>query len=119
MIEKTVLEYLTDKLNIPVLMELPEVPSEDFPVMPDQFVVLEKIASSKTNHVKNDSIAIQSYSLTRLYDAAALDETVRDAMDDIIALDEIGGVRLASNYNFTDTDTKRYRYQCVYDIYHV
>ena len=41
MIETIVLNYLTDNMDVPVLMELPEVPSEDFPIMPERFIVLE------------------------------------------------------------------------------
>ena len=119
MIETTVLDYLNERLGVPVLMELPEVPSEDFPTFPEQFVVIQKIGATRENHVVDDSIAIQSYSLVSKYNAAALDEAVREAMDQIIILDEIGGIRLASNYDFTDMTTKRYRYQCVYEIYHV
>lgn len=116
MIETTVLNYLGDKLDVPVLMELPEVPSEDFPVFPEEVVVIEKIADSVSNMLHTASIAIQSYSTNSLYDAAALDERVRKAMDAIEELNEIGGASMESNYNFTNTGTKRYRYQCVYDI---
>ena len=119
MIETTILEYLAERLTVPVLMELPEVPSADYPTMPEEFVVIEKVGSKKTDHVVNDSIAFQSYSTTRMVNAAELDEDVREAMDSIVELNEIGGVRLASNYNFTDIRTKRYRYQCIYEIYRV
>lgn len=119
MIEQIVLNYLSTKLDVPVLMELPEVPTEDFPEWPDQFVVIERVGTSRTDHVKLVSFAFQSYSMTRLYDAAALDDEVKNAMDEIIELPEIGGIRLASNYNHTDTRTKRYRYQCVFDISYV
>ena len=118
MIEVTVLNYLNENLDTPVLMELPEVPSEDYPTFPEKLVVIERIATSRTNHVNVVSLAFQSYA-DSLYEAALLDEQVRSLMDSIVALDEIGGIRLASNYNFTDTRTKRYRYQCVYDIYFV
>jgi hypothetical protein len=47
-----------------------------------------------------------------------LDESVRQAMEQAVTLDNIASARLASNYNFTDTSTKRYRYQAVYDIYY-
>lgn len=116
MIESTVYEYLTSELSVPVLMELPEVPSEAYSTMPDQFVVLEKVGESIINHVRSASIAIQSYSLTSLYDAASLDETVRSFMDEMAAHTDVSSCRMASNYNFTDTRTKRYRYQCVYTI---
>jgi len=116
MIEKTVYDYLQGTLDVPVFMELPEVPSEDFPVWPECFVLIEKIAERVSDHVHTASVALQSYSTESLYKAAELDETVRDTMDDMPGLPEIGSCRMSSNYNFTDTRTKRYRYQCVYDI---
>lgn len=119
MIEHTVLNYLKQNIDVPVLMELPEVPSDDFPEWPERLVVIERIAGTRRNFVNNVSLAFQSYSTERLEDAALLDQEVRAAMDNIIELDTIGGVRLASNYNFTDSRTKRYRYQCVYEIYYI
>lgn len=119
MIETIILNYLKEILDVPVLMELPEVPSEDYPEFPERLVTIEKIGGSKTNFVFIASIAFQSHSTKRLHDAAALDEEVRLAIDQMIELPEIGSVRLASNYNHTDTRTGRYRYQCVYDICYI
>lgn len=114
MIETTILTYLKSKLDVPVLME---VPTSD--PMPDRFVTIEKVGSTRKDHVVCDSIAFQSHSLTRLYDAAMLDEAVRQAVDEMPAETSVGSVYLASNYNHTDMRTKRYRYQCVYEIYHI
>lgn len=61
MIEKTVYDYLSGCLSVPVMMELPEVPSEDYPTFPEEFVVLEKVAGSVTDHINFATIAIQSY----------------------------------------------------------
>lgn len=118
MIEETVMNYLRTQLQVDVLMELPEVPSEDYPIFPAELVTIERVGGSVTNRVNAASLAIQSHAQS-LYGAAALDERVREAMDGIVALPEIGGVRLSSNYNHTDTRTKRYRYQSVFDIYYV
>lgn len=118
MIEEIVLNYLSTELDVPVMMEYPEVPSEDFPVLPDQFVVIERVGGGKSNHVNSASLAFQSYGKS-LYDAAALDELVRAKMEDISALSEIGGVHMTSNYNHSDSRTHQYRYQCVWDIYFV
>lgn len=118
MIEKTVYDYLAGALDgVPVFMELPEVPSTDYPVFPEACVLIEKVGESVRNHVHTSSVALQSYSTKSLYEAAALDESVRDAMD-IMAeeVDDISRCHMESNYNHTDTRTKRYRYQCVYDI---
>ena len=53
-----------------------------------------------------------------MYEAAALNELVKTAADSLVTLDEIASAKLNSDYNFTDTTTKRYRYQAVYDIKH-
>ena len=116
MIEQIVLEYLTEHINVPVFMELPEVPSEDNPTMPERFILLEKVGGGQTDHINSGSIAVQSYSLNSLYEAASLDEETRALMQNIVELDDISGVRIASNYNHTDTRTKRYRYQSVFDF---
>ena len=108
MIEKIVLDYLNDALNVPVYMEMPEN-------KPDRFVLIEKTGSSRENHIDFATITIQSYAGS-LYYAAALNEDVKQAMDDIIALDTVSSAELNSDYNFTDTETKKYRYQAVYDL---
>lgn len=118
MIEKVVLDYLTAELDVPVMMEAPEVPSEDFPEVPARFVVIEKVGARKENRGNTASIAFQSYAES-MYEAAALDEAVREAVENIIVLNAIAGVRLTSNYNHTDPRTKQYRYQCVYEFYFV
>lgn len=116
MIEQIVLDYLTEHINVPVFMELPEIPSGEFPTLPERFILLEKVGGGQTDHIDSGSIAVQSYSLNSLYEAANLDEEMRTVMYGIVELDDISGVRLASNYNHTDTRTKRYRYQSVFDF---
>ena len=108
MIETTVLNYLKEALTVPVRMEMPENP-------PRRYVVLEKTGSSRTNRLNTATIAAQSYAES-LVEAAKLNEEVKAAIDNMIELDAISACRLNSDYNFTDTQTKNYRYQCVYVI---
>ena len=108
MIETTVLDYLTGKLDVPVYMEEPEKP-------PQSYVVIEKTGSSKENYICSAMLALQSYGET-LLQAAELNEQVKVAMDDIVELDLVSRAELNTDYNFTDTQTKRYRYQAVYDL---
>lgn len=116
MIETIIRDYLEGALSgVPVFLEMPMVPDEE---LPTEFVLVERIAGSKTNQIDFASFAFKSYSTQRLYNAALLDESVRRAMEQAVTLDSIASVRLASNYNFTDVATKRYRYQAVYDIYY-
>ena len=44
MIEKTVLNYLNRKLDVPVYMEVPEKPEKEY-------VVIEKTGSGAENHI--------------------------------------------------------------------
>lgn len=108
MIEITVLDYLSGKLDVPVYMEEPEKP-------PQSYVVIEKTGSSKENYICSAMLALQSYGET-LLQAAELNEQVKVAMDDIVELDLVSRAELNTDYNFTDTQTKRYRYQAVYDL---
>ena len=108
MIETIVLDYLSSVLPEPCSLEVPERP-------PARFVVLEKTGSSRENYINTASFAVQSYGPS-LFEAAELNERVKAAMDDLIQLPDIISSDLDSDYNFTDTSTKRYRYQAVYDI---
>ena len=110
MIELIVLNALSTMLTpIPVVMEVPEE-------KPGTYVVLEKTGSQRVNRVDGATFAVQSYAPT-LYEAAALNEQVKSAMDQLPYLtEEIFRAALNSDYNFTDTETKERRYQAVYDI---
>lgn len=109
MIEKIIYDYLNDQ-GFSAYMQKPENP-------PSEYVLIEKTGSSRTNYINTATIALQSYAGS-LYSAALLNEEVKRAMDNSIALDEICSASLNSDYNFTDTTTKEYRYQAVYDIVH-
>lgn len=110
MIEKTVLDFLQDKTLLSCSMEVPENP-------PSEYIVIEKTGSARENFVNSATLAIQSCAAS-LYRAAEINELVKAVMDGIATLDDISSAYLNSDYNFTDTSTKTYRYQAVYDIYY-
>ena len=110
MIEKTVLDYLNEILDVPAYMESPEEP-------PESYVLIEKTGGGEEDCIYWATLVIQSYAES-LYRAAELNEKVKKAMADAIAIDEICNVGLNSNYNYTDATTKKYRYQAVFNIYH-
>ena len=111
MIEKVISDYLNDNLSLPVYTEIPKNP-------PTKFFVFEKTSGAQVNHISNATIAVKSYA-SSLYEAAEMNEEIKDAMIyGLISRDEIISVSLNSDYNFTDTTTKKYRYQAVFDIYH-
>lgn len=108
MIEIIVKNYLTKLLDIPVVFEHQKN-------LPKRYIILEKIGGSKENFLNSSTIAIQSYAES-LYEAAKLNEKVKQLMNDLMKVEEISKVKLNSDYNFTDTETKKYRYQAVFDI---
>ncbi len=108
MIEVIVLNYLNEKLNVKCYMEKPENP-------PESYVLIEKTGGTEKNMIQSATLAIQSYGKT-LQKAAALNEEVKKALRDITDLDSVSKAERNSDYNFTDTSTKRYRYQAVYNF---
>lgn len=108
MIEEIIKDYLKTRLGVRVLLEYPDSNEE-------RFVVIEKTGSSEVNGVKSATIAIKSVA-DSLYNAAVLNEQVKDAMREIVILDEISDVSVNSDYNYTDTQTKQYRYQAVFSV---
>ncbi len=83
--------------------------------MPERYVLFEKLGSSKSNYLTSATFAFQSYAES-MYEVAKLNEELKQAVESLISLDGIGGVSLNSDYNFTDSQTKKYRYQAVFDI---
>ena len=110
MIERIVRDWLAEKLAVPVCMEIPANAA-------GTFVLVEKTGSGRENHILSATLALQSYAPS-LFEAAALNKEVKTAMDSLDELDEVCRVQLNSDYNFTDTAAKRYRYQAVYDLTH-
>lgn len=108
MIEIIIIEYLSKKLGIKVV-------AEKHDDMPQKYVLIEKTGSSRENFINKATVAIQSYA-DSMYEAATLNECVKQAMDDITVLSTVSRAELNSDYNFTDTTKKEYRYQAVYDI---
>jgi len=108
MIELIILNHLNSKIEESVHLEKPSAQT-------GSYVVFQKTSSSKSNHLPSAKIAFQSYSES-LYNAVELNGRVKEAVESLIELNEIRGLTLNGDYNFTDTATKEYRYQAVYDI---
>ena len=108
MIEVIVLNYLMGNLDVPVFAE---EQTDNY----DSYVVVEKTGGTIENFISSATLVIQSYANT-LYEAALLNEEVKKAMLNIVSLDSISKSKLNSDYNFTDTTKKKYRYQAVFDL---
>lgn len=115
MIETVLLNYIetalaAQGLNIPVCFEVPKT-------APETFVKLERTGGGLTDYIHRATFAVQSYAPT-LEKAAQLDALIVGIVLDSPACAEICAAHLNSHYNYTDTTTKRYRYQAVFDISH-
>lgn len=108
MIEIVLLNYLKEVLSVDVFMEIP-------PNAPDTYVRIEKTGSSEEEYIETATFALQSYA-DSMHEAALLNREVINKMRKMITLDEVFKVKLNSDYNFTDPSTKKYRYQCIFDI---
>lgn len=96
-------------LDVPCYTERPETD-------PDRmYIIIEKTGSAEVNHITEATIAIQSYGLS-LYEAAVLNDKVKEVMRDIVKLPNVSSCELNSDYNFTYTAMKAYRYQAVFVI---
>ena len=109
MIAKTLLDYLANQLDIGVYMEQPEQLTD--------YVLIDQTGTSRANQIITTTIAIQSYG-SSLYDAMVLNDRVAKAMENFVLLNEVARVELETDYNFTNTATKQYRWQAVYLITH-
>lgn len=108
MIEETIVDFLEKETGIRTETELPPNP-------PKEIIIVIKTGSGKTNFINRATIAVQSYGKS-MYEAAQLNEEVKKAMENLITLPEISASRLNSDYEYTDTTTKKYRYQAVFDV---
>lgn len=106
MIEEIIFNYLNKKLDVPVSFENKNI---------EKYVVIGKTGSGRKNFVNSATFFLQSYAASK-YEAAHLNEKVKDAMNDLIELDEITYSQLNTDYDYTDTTKKKYRYQAIYDI---
>lgn len=111
MIEKTVLDYLSESLApVPVAMEVPSP-------MLERYIVIEKTGSGEDNGLFRATLAIQSIAPT-LYEAAQINHNVKTAMRGLPEIVNIFRCECNSDYSFTNPQTKERRYQAVFDIYY-
>ena len=111
MIAKTLIDFLNndEDLDTPAYMEVPTELTD--------FVLLDQTGTETQNHITTTTIAIQSYGAS-LWDAMLLNEKVKDSMKRFACLGSVARVELETDYNFTNTETKQYRWQAVFNITH-
>lgn len=123
MIETYLIAYLLDRTAAGMNV-YGERPTEEV----DNYILIEKTGSSTSNRITTSTIAIQSISNSlnggSMLQAMTLNDEVKAAIlgegeeYGLIEEDDIIEVELQSDYNFTDTETKEYRYQAVFNVTH-
>lgn len=108
MIEATVIGYLEVTTGIPAYAERPKKPDPEY-------LLIERTGAGEENLIRRVTIAVQSYA-DSLVRAAEINALVETAMKEITDLDGISKCKLNSSYNFTDTESKKYRYQAVFNL---
>ena len=108
MIEVDIIKYLSQALGVSVTGEKPTK-------KPKEYVVIEKIDGGRTNYIDAITISIMSYSDT-LLNAAKLDERVKEAMFNIVELDNISSARLGGGGQSIDKQTKEYAYESIFNL---
>lgn len=112
MIEKIVYDYLKANLT----------GADVYTLRPDdqagEFVVIDRTGGSESDHVVTVTIAVQSFA-DSLLKACELNEDVKDLMKNITSLSTISQCKLSRDYNFTDTNKKKYRYQAIFEIVYI
>ena len=110
MLEPILLRALEEATGCPAYMEQPKD-------KPERYFVLERTGGGERGaEQRSATVAVQSYGPTML-DAAALNEQVLDIARELQYKEtSIISCEVNSTYNFTDTRTKRYRFQTVIDL---
>lgn len=108
MIETQIRNYLMGKLNKNVYLEIPKN-------MPDECVVFTIVDRSRENLIDAVTASFYSYAKTNAQ-ACALDESVRQVMQDFDGEYNISSSKLSGGNADQDTTLKRYRYRCYFNV---
>lgn len=116
LIEEIVIEYLNKNgLQYPAYGDMPKRDlSRNNP--PDRFYLVEKTGNVSRDRLHTAQITVQSISAVSKAEAAWMNESMVAVMDGLSEHPAVFACRLNSDYDFTDTVSKRYRYQAVFDI---
>lgn len=109
MIETTIIEFLREG----GLAAFGEEPRETTPL---PYFVVERTAGGEDTHLREATVAIRSYGASMAEAARASSDVLIPRMRRLAELPAVTRCTLNSDYNFTDTATKRYRYQAVFEI---
>lgn len=110
LIEQLTLEYLKTALDMSeIYVQLPDN-------LPDRFAILTLADRGKVDQINAATIQIESYARKSKYEAATLDEAVREAMEAIGDTEDVS-CRYGGGNDNPDTTLKMYRYRSYFNLY--
>lgn len=110
LIEQTILEYLQEALETEdVYLEIPKE-------RPEQFVVFRVIDRGLVNQINEVTVEFYSYAETK-YQAAVLDDLVRNAMLNINSVESVS-CRFGGGNDDPDMNYKIPRYRCYFNLFY-
>lgn len=112
LIEQRVKEFLDAEFaeeQIGVYLEIPNN-------TPDTFIVFQLVDRGKENRINEVTLEFRSYAPSK-FEAASLDEKVREALEKLNEVSDIT-THLGGGNDNPDTTLKRYRYRCYYNLYY-
>ena len=108
-IESSVVDFLRDRLTVPVAEEVPHGP------LPSYVVVERTGGGDGKDGLRRAILAIRAVAPT-LEQAVGISVQVRSAMRLLPVLPRVFRCECTREYNFTDTRSKERRYQAVFEI---
>lgn len=110
MIEVTLRDYLTDNLDIPVLMEHPKTSKK-------KYILLQLADASQINHIDMATFFVNVYA-DSLYEAAEIKEEVKTLLLNAIELPGITKSTLGQDQAATDSANHLYQYNLTFNFYY-
>lgn len=117
MADKTVEEVVISYLNGHADIEYPAYGDTPYKNnLPAHHYMVEKTGSNTRDRITTAQITIQSVTVQSKAQAARMNERMTGVMEGIVGTSGISACHLNSDYDYTDTTSKRWRYQAVFDI---
>lgn len=111
MIEKIIIEYLNNMLDVPAYAEEP-VNKED------SYCIIQTIDAGRKNFINKVTVIIRSYAPS-LQKAEELYTKVKNAMYSIDTLNNISSGKLGGGGQAIDEATDRYAYDCIFNLFYM
>jgi len=108
MIEKRIIDYLGECLDVPVYGEQPED-------KPDRYIIVEKTGGGGDRFIARCMMAVFCHAES-LEEAAVLNTQMIGRMFEAISIPQISKVELNTESNFSDIARKAYEYYALFDL---